>query len=86
MKMRWSWWDQFVIFEKKPGKTKTMNIDVGNVDSVKITETIPNADWGKNLKDKDYPNFFKTEVKKVIDGKVSLDLWEKPVFMEVERQ
>lgn len=79
-----AWWDYFD--EKKPGKTKTITIDVGNVESVKITETIPNAEWGADLKDKDYPNFFKTEVKKVTDGKVSLTLSEKPVFVEIEEK
>jgi hypothetical protein len=61
-----------------------MTIDVGNVESVKITETIPNAEWGKDLNDKDYPKFFKTEVKKVSNGKVSIELSEKPVFVEIE--
>jgi hypothetical protein len=77
-----AWWDFFD--EKKPGKIKSITIDVGNVESVKITETITNAEWGVDLKEKDYPKFFKTEVKKVTDGKVSLTLGEKPVFVEIE--
>lgn len=76
-----AWWDYFD--EKKPLKTKTITIDMGNVKSVKITETIPNAEWGEDLKDSNYPNFFKTEVKKVTDGKVSFNLGRKPVFVEV---
>ena len=76
-----AWWDYFD--EKKPGKTKTITIDVGNIESVKVTETIPNADWGKELKESNYPSFFKTEIKKVSNGKVSFDLGEKPVFVEV---
>jgi hypothetical protein len=77
-----AWWDYFD--EKKPAKTKTLNIDVGNVESVKITETIPNAEWGADLKDKEYPKFFNTAVRKVSNGKVSFDLGEKPVFVEIE--
>lgn len=79
-----AWWDYFD--EKTPAKTKTITIDAGNVTSMKITETIPNAEWGANLKEKDYPNFFKTEVKKVSNGKVSFDLKEKPVFVEIEKR
>ncbi|MGB9716781.1 MAG: hypothetical protein ACPL1G_10335 [Thermodesulfovibrionales bacterium] len=45
-----AWWDYFD--EKKPAKTKTITIDVGNVASIKITETIPNVERGKDLKDK----------------------------------
>jgi hypothetical protein len=56
---------------------------VGNIESVKVTETIPNADWGKDLKESNYPNFFKTEIKKASNGKVSFDLKEKPVFVEI---
>jgi hypothetical protein len=77
-----AWWDYFD--EKEPGKAKSITIDVGNIKSVKVTETIPNAEWGKDLKEKDYPKFFKTELKKVINGKVSFDLGEKPVFVEIE--
>ena|SRR3990170_5420194 len=76
-----AWWDYFD--EKKPGKTKTIIIDVGNIESVRVTETIPNAEWGSDLKGNDYPKFFKTEVKKVTDGKVSFELGEKPVFVEI---
>jgi hypothetical protein len=75
-----AWWDYFD--EKKPGKTKSITIDVGNIESVKVTETIPNAEWGAELKSSDYPKFFKTEVKKVSNGKISIDLKEKPVFVE----
>ena len=77
-----AWWDYFD--EKKPGKTKSITIDVGNIESVKVTETIPNAEWGKDLKESSYPTFFKTETKKASNGKVSVDLKEKPVFVEVE--
>jgi hypothetical protein len=77
-----AWWDYFD--EKEPGKTKSINIDVGNVESVKITEAIPDAEWGKDLKESNYPDFFKTEVKKVSNGKVVFALEEKPVFAEIE--
>lgn len=61
-----------------------MNEDYQNkrIDTFSSFETIPNAKWGKDLKD--YPKFFKTEVKKVSNGKVSFDLGEKPVFVEIE--
>jgi len=75
------WWDYFD--EKVPIKSKPVTIDVGNVESIKVTETIPNASWGADLKEKEYPKFFKTEVKKVSNKKVSFDLSEKPVFVEI---
>jgi hypothetical protein len=51
-----AWWDYFD--EKNPGKRKTITIEVGNIESVKITEAIPNAECGAGLKDRDYTNFF----------------------------
>jgi hypothetical protein len=57
---------------------------IGNIESVKVTETIPNAEWGAGLKDIDYPNFFKAEIKAVNNRKVSFDLQEKPVSVEIE--
>lgn len=50
---------------------------------MKVTETIPDAEWGADLKSSDYHKFFKTEVKKVSNGKVFVDLKEKPVFIEI---
>jgi hypothetical protein len=79
-----AWWDYFD--EKARPQMKPITIDVGNVGSVKITETIPNAEWGADLRGEDYPNFFESEVKGVSNGKVSIYLKEKPVFVEIEER
>jgi hypothetical protein len=76
-----AWWNYFD--ENKPIKTKTISLNVGKVESVRITEAIPDAEWGANLKEKNYPNFFKTKTSKVDQGKVALILGRRPLFVEV---
>jgi len=76
-----AWWDYFN--ETDTNGTKSLSIDVGDVELLKITETIPNAEWGGSLSEKDYPRFFLAEVKKVTNGKVFLKLGKKPIFIEI---
>ncbi|OGG00624.1 hypothetical protein A2Y99_05230 [Candidatus Gottesmanbacteria bacterium RBG_13_37_7] len=51
---------------------------------IKVTEVIPKENKGGGLKDRDYPNFFKTEKKLVIRGEVTVSLGSNPVFIEEE--
>jgi hypothetical protein len=57
-------------------------LDVGNINSVKITEAVPDAESGADLDENDYPHFFNIETKAVNNGKVTIILEENPVFIE----
>ncbi|MBU4341273.1 MAG: hypothetical protein KJ928_01585 [Candidatus Altiarchaeota archaeon] len=72
------WWDYF----DDSGDNKTVTLDVGNVNSVRITEAVPDAESGAELDGENYPDFFRTESKAVSGGKVALTLGESPVFVE----
>ncbi len=74
------WWDYWNSAEN----SKTVELNVGNTGSVKITEAIPDADSGVDLSASNYPVFFNTETKTVSSGKVSITLGEKPVFVEIQ--
>ena len=76
-----AWWNYFD--ERGPIKTKTITLDVGKVESVKITEAIPDAEWGANLKKDNYPKLFKTNTSKATKGTVSFILGDRPVFVEI---
>ena len=73
-----AWWDYF----EDTGCSKTITLDVGNINSVKIIEAVPNAESGDDLNENDYPDFFKTGTKAVNDGKITISLGESPVFIE----
>ena len=47
-----------------------------------LTEAVPYAESGADLNENDYPNFFKTETKTVVDDEVTIILGESPVFVE----
>jgi hypothetical protein len=72
------WWDYF----DDAGSSETITLDVGDIESVKITEAVPDAESGVDLNENDYPGFFKTETKQVTDGKVTITLGKNPVFVE----
>ena len=79
-----AWWDYFDEEQYVPEDSKTITVDVGSTSmSVLITEMIPDAESGTDLYESDYPNFFRTEIKGVMGGSVSLDLKEIPVFIEI---
>ena len=65
------------------GTQQTITLDVGNINSVKITEAVPDAESGAELDENDYPDFFNIEIKSVSNGKVSITLGESPVFVEL---
>ncbi|MBU4070145.1 MAG: hypothetical protein KJ646_04140, partial [Nanoarchaeota archaeon] len=73
-----AWWDYF----DDTGTSKTISLDVGNINSAKITEAVPDAEDGSKIDANDYPDFFKTETKTVSGGKVEITLGESPVFVE----
>jgi len=64
------------------GTQQTITIDVGSIDSVKITEAVPDAESGLDLNDYDYPEFFNAETKTTSGGKVEITLGERPIFVE----
>ena len=74
------WWDYF----DDPGSSKTFTLDVGDINSVRITQAIPDAESGADLNDYDYPSFFKTETKTIKNGEVTITLKRSPIFVEVE--
>lgn len=51
-----------------------------NSSSLKITESVPNYDSGKDIED--YPNAFSTKTEGVENGKVTLKIKDRPVFVE----
>jgi len=73
-----AWWDYF----DDTGSSKTISLDVGSINSVKITKAVPNAEDGSKIDANDYPDFFNTETKTVSGGKVEITLGESPVFVE----
>jgi hypothetical protein len=73
-----AWWDYF----NDTGSSKTISFDVGNINSVEITEAVPNKESGADLDDNDYPNFFNTETKTASNGKITITLRESPIFVE----
>ena len=74
------WWDYF----EETASSKTITLDVGSINSVKITEAVPDVESGAELNENDYPNFFNTETRTVNNGKVEITLKESPVFVEVK--
>ncbi len=61
-------------------KSQTVILNVGSIDSVKITEAVPKYELGKDVSD--YSSVFNTETKSVSGGLVSITLGDKPVFVE----
>ncbi|MBU4070163.1 MAG: hypothetical protein KJ646_04235, partial [Nanoarchaeota archaeon] len=71
-----AWWDYF----DDTTSSKTISVDVGDINSVKITEAVPKYESGKEVTD--YNTAFNTETKTVSGGKVEIILGEIPVFVE----
>jgi hypothetical protein len=72
------WWDYFDDIVRS--KTITLNVDFSRY--ALVTNTVPNAESGAYLDENNYPNFFETRIKPIINGKVTLTLDKKPVFIE----
>jgi hypothetical protein len=72
------WWDYFEDIVSS--KTITLNVDFTGY--ALVTNAIPNAESGAYLNENDYPNFFETQIKSVIDRKITLTLGKIPVFVE----
>jgi hypothetical protein len=77
-----AWWDYFNDPEYVPEDLIEFELYVGDIDSVIITQAVPDAESGADLDPDDYPDFFLTETKPVIDGIVTVVLGESPVFVE----
>ena len=78
-----AWWDWFDDSTYIEGDTTTVTLLVGDMDSMKITCVVPDAESGTDLDEGDYPTFFAMETKQVIDGVVTITLGKNPVFVEV---
>ncbi|MCP2519673.1 hypothetical protein NLD30_04410 [SCandidatus Aminicenantes bacterium Aminicenantia_JdfR_composite] len=72
------WWDYFDDI----GSSKTITLNVDFTGYALVTNAIPNAESGAYLNENDYPNFFETQIKSVIDRKITLTLGKIPVFVE----
>jgi hypothetical protein len=71
-----AWWDYF----DDSGTEKSITIYVGDINSVKITESVPKYETGKEVTD--YSTAFNAETKTASGGKVTITLGESPVFVE----
>lgn len=61
-------------------KEKKVSVDVDNGQWT-VTEAIPNKESGKNVKDADYPKFFKSSNIKVSNGKLEFTIGSKPLII-----
>ena len=77
-----AWWDWFDEPGYSEGDTKIISIEVGDVDSVRVTRAVPDAESGVDLNENDYPAFFTSETRPVINGAATITLGENPVFVE----
>lgn len=77
-----AWWDYFADSSYVHGNTKSVNLKIGNADSVRIIETVPDAQSGADLNPDEYPAFFASETKPVTNGTATIILGENPVFVE----
>ncbi|MBU0711172.1 T9SS type A sorting domain-containing protein [bacterium] len=78
------WWAYFDD-SGYSGKGDTIDVDwtvVTDANFVLITQAVPDANDGSELEPNDYPDFFLTETKPVVDGIVTVVLGESPVFIE----
>ncbi|MBU4174151.1 MAG: hypothetical protein KKE90_11755 [Actinobacteria bacterium] len=75
-----AWWDYY----DDTGNSREVTLNVGEVDSVIVTEAVPEAESGASLDAGDYPRFFNTETRSVEGRKVTITLTESPVFVEAK--
>jgi len=61
---------------------QTITLNLGDMNSAKITQAVPNAENGLGLNEADYPNFFATEIIAVSNGVATITLDDIPLFME----
>ncbi|NIA29626.1 MAG: T9SS type A sorting domain-containing protein [Actinobacteria bacterium] len=79
-----AWWDWFDDPGYSEGDTKVISLEVGSMESVKITQVVPKAESGTELDENNYPAFFATELRPVENGRVTFTLSKNPVFVEAE--
>ncbi len=77
-----AWWGYFDDPGYIPGDLIEFELFVGDIDSVLVTQAVPDAESGIYLDPNDYPDFFLSETKPAIDGIVTVVLGENPVFIE----
>lgn len=77
-----AWWDWFDDPEYGTGARKAVQIQVDAFDSVIVTAGVPDVENGLTIIETDYPEFFPTKQLKTVDGVVSIQLGENPVFID----
>jgi len=79
-----AWWDWFEEFgwQTEYQGTKSITLDVPSISTLtaKITEAVANFDTGINITD--FDNAFKTYEVPVVDGKITLNMGRKPIYIE----
>jgi len=53
--------------------------------SVKITESIPNSEYGDDVNENEFDAAFNAEIKSVNSGNVSIALNETPVYVDINQ-
>jgi len=76
------WWDFFNDPSYTEGDNKLVYLPVGSVDSVLVTESVPDAENGSLLDENNYPDFFTKEIKQTSGDSIELILGENPFFVE----
>ncbi len=71
-----AWWDDLDDNEN----SRIISIDIGDLNSVKITEAVPKYETGKEVTS--YLSAFNTEIKTTDDERAVIVLGESPVFVE----
>lgn len=77
-----AWWDYFDEPAYQYGDVKTTKLNADFTGDVMVTRAVPDANGGVELNENDYPNFFPTETHSVVNGQVTINLGEIPVFIE----
>ena len=79
-----AWWDWFDDPGYVEGDSVTVDLVLSGVDSVRITRAVPDAESGADLHASDYPAFFTSETRAVINGNITLVLGQRPVYLEAD--
>jgi len=77
-----AWWDWFDDPDYTEGDTMTFDLPLAEADSVRIIQAVPEAESGADLDENDYPQFFRTATRPVVEGTATIPLGKNPVFVE----
>jgi len=74
-----AWWD---YWDEKSKQSKQITIPVDFSGNALITEVVPNAEKGSDLKSDNYPEFFRTEIVTISNNQLTFTIGQNPVFIE----